>query len=91
MKRNRRNNERVSIGYPRIKWRTVHCPFCEAELRLWWASKGHVVKTFLCRYCRRLFHMDRFGIVQSDLYEIIPSDYGSLGVVREKEEENTTE
>lgn len=35
--------------------------------------------------------MDRFGIVQSDLYEVIPSDHGCLGVVREIEDENTTE
>ncbi len=91
MRKSRRNNEGISKGYPRIKWRTVHCPFCEEELRLWWASTGHKVKTFLCRYCRRVFHMDRFGIVQSDLYEVIPSNYGSISVVREVEEGNTTE
>lgn len=90
MRKSKKNNAGVSKGYPRIKWRTAHCPLCEEELRLWWPASGHLVKTFMCRYCRRLFHMDRFGIVQSDLYEIVHSDYGSIAVVREIEDADRT-
>lgn len=59
-----------------IKWRTVDCPWCGTRLRLWWPSKGHKMKAFLCRFCRTVFWMDRFGAIQ-----------GELGVVT-KEQQN---
>lgn len=86
MRKSSGNKEGIPKGYPHIIWKTRSCPFCDKELRLWWSSRGHVVKTFLCRYCRRLFHMDRFGIVQGDLYEVVQGNIGTINVVREIEE-----
>lgn len=86
MKKRARNNEGIPKGYPGIVWRTTRCPHCEGELRLWWAGSGHNSKSFCCRYCRRVFHMDRFGIIQGDLYEVIQSNIGTIKVVREIED-----
>lgn len=35
--------------------------------------------------------MDKFGVVQGDLYEVVDSNYGSVKVGREIEEVVTTE
>lgn len=86
MRKSSGNKEGITKGYPRIVWKTRKCPLCERELRLWWSSKGYVVKTFCCRYCRRLFHMDKFGVVQGDLYEVIEGIIGSIKVVGEIED-----
>lgn len=91
MKKSSGNKEGIPRGYPYIVWKTRKCPHCEVELRLWFPSRGNGVKVFCCRYCRRLFHMDKFGVVQGDLYEVVDSNYGSVKVGREIEEVVTTE
>lgn len=71
-------NEGKTKGESNIKWRTVNCPGCDEQLRLWWGARSRKVKQFVCRYCRTLFWMDRGGIMQGDMWVLSKAELGRL-------------